>query len=364
MAQSLGIEAFGGQEHDGEVGGPGGIEILVLDLLSLQPEDPGKGIGCLPEPLRITGLGGLLEAQVVLLGELGIDGQPYGALRVAGSSREADGELHHLGRALPGLDVPFVLPRGQELLQDGPELDLGPGAPGLHVGEDPLQVPHPGGQLLHLPQAPLDSLQTVAHQLERLSETTFQGPLELLVHGPAHLLQLLLILRLELPDAGVQGGADHVQGPGVGICELPELTGEGGKLILLLLAGVGQDAREGSAHGPESGGDLLPQVPGGGGRFLPSLAEVLLHRAPDAPGKGWGDPENEVQQHSEVHDGKADHGQEERVCHAWSPKVAFAADRRRKAHPAGRRLWVRGSQPCRAAVESRSRPRGLRRRRR
>ena len=131
------------------------------------------------------------------------------------------------------MHVALELAGRQDLLEQRAQLDLGPGAARLDVGEHALEVADAGGQGLHLAQPLLHRLELVADQLEGLAETLLERGLQLLVHRGAHLLELLLVARLQLDDPGVDGGADAVEGGLVGGAELGQPLGDAGQLLAL-----------------------------------------------------------------------------------------------------------------------------------
>ena len=87
LAEGFGIQPLCGQEHDAEVGGARGIQVLLLDLLSLCAEGSSQRLTGLLNPIGIAGFCGLLNAQVVFLGELGVDGEPDGGVWVVYAPR-------------------------------------------------------------------------------------------------------------------------------------------------------------------------------------------------------------------------------------------------------------------------------------
>ena len=153
------------------------------------------------------------------------------------------------------MHVALELRRREDLLEERAQLDLGPGAARLDVGEHALEVADAGREALHLPQPLLHRLELVADELERLAEALLERGLELLVDGDAHLLELLLVAGLELDEARVDGGAHAVQGLAVGVGHLAEPLGDAVELGALHLGhgvelrrelhvAVGEAARE------------------------------------------------------------------------------------------------------------------------
>ena len=155
--------------------------------------------------------------------------------------------------------------RGEHLLQNGSQLDLPQNAPGLDVGQDLFQVPHPGGQVLHLPQALVDLLQPLGHQLEGVAELAVQGLLELFVHRLANGIQLLPVALAHAVEPLGESAAQLVQ----------LLLGLHG---LLGLAGL--KGRQGALHGLDEhllpGGERSVAL-GGRGRLLAQLGQLLGH---------------------------------------------------------------------------------------
>ena len=174
--------------------------------------------------LRIAGGLGILQVRIGVAGEFGVDGQPD---RAAVRTRHLDGIFHPLGAARDGGHIGLVLLRGQDLFQNGPQLDLTQNAAGLNAREHLLQPAHIGGKVLHLAQPLVHLFQLVVHSLEALGHPFLQGILQLLVHGVADLIQLFGVL-------GLQGG--HVFRKG--LAQLFQLLGVGG---LQTLEPLGQD---------------------------------------------------------------------------------------------------------------------------
>ena len=174
--------------------------------------------------LRIAGGLGILQVCVGIAGEFGVDGQPD---RAAVRARHLDGVFYPLGAARNGGHIGLVLLRGQDLFQNGPQLDLSQNAAGLNAREHLLQPAHIGGKVLHLAQPLVHLFQLVVHSLEALGHPLLQGILQLLIHGVADLIQLFGVL-------GLQGG--HVFRKG--LAQLFQLLGVGG---LQTLEPLGQD---------------------------------------------------------------------------------------------------------------------------
>ena len=134
-----------------------------------------------------------------------IDGQPASLPGLA--PRQLDRELDALLRA-GRADVFRKLIWREDLIEQRSELHFSPGAAGLDVGEDALEVAHAGRKALHFAQTLVDLLQAVADQLEGLPESRFERALEFFIHGLAHLLEPLLIVRANrlqlLPDLSLQ----------------------------------------------------------------------------------------------------------------------------------------------------------------
>ena len=222
LADDLRLQPLGGQEHDGEVGGVRRLHVLAVDILGRQADRTRERFGGQPSGLDVAEIGGVLDADVILLREFGVDGQPHAGAGLVLGARQADGELDHLGVAGLDVDVLLELPGRQDLVEQGAQLHLGPGAPSLHVGEHTLEIADARGEALHLAEALLHGLELVAHQLERLAETFLEGDVQLLVDRLAHLLEFLLVAFLELAHACVQSGTHTLERRLIGLAELLE----------------------------------------------------------------------------------------------------------------------------------------------
>ena len=138
---------------------------------------------------------GVHQLAVEVPRELGVDGQPHHpALFRAG---ETDSVLHHIPASGAGGNVCAVLLWGQDLLQDGPQLNLPQNTAGFDVGEDLFQVPHAGGQGLHLSQALVNLLELIADLLKGLAQPLLQGFLQLFVYRFPDSAQLVAVVLLD-----------------------------------------------------------------------------------------------------------------------------------------------------------------------
>ena len=238
---------------------------------------------------------------VVLLGELRVDRQPDDALRRILRAGQPDRELHDLVRIGPGLHVALELLRGQHLVEQCAELDLAPGAPGLDVGEHSLEIPDPDGELLHLAETLVHRFEPIAHQLERLPEALFQGALELLVHGLAHLVELALVALPEPVEPLLHRLAELADMRFVRPGQRFELAGDLPEALVLRLPDAMQRTFEPFGARALRAGDLLAQLPRIPCRVLAAGAKLLAyHRldrlAPDAR-RLQGETEEKDEQH-------------------------------------------------------------------
>ena len=160
------------------------------------------------------------------------------------------------------------------------ELDLAPGAAGLDVGEDALQVPDPGREMLHLAEALVDGLEALGDDGLKLSpRRRSRVRLQLLVDGRAHLLELCGVLGAEHRHLLLEGLAQVLAGLAVDLAEGGEALLEA--LVLAALdvlhadgLGVGrlvvglERGREGVAEGADLAGDAVGEAAHLGGDFL------------------------------------------------------------------------------------------------
>ena len=123
--------------------------------------------------------------------------------------------------------------RCHELIEEIAELDLTPGATGLHILEHLLQVAHPGRERLHLAETLVHRLQLTLHLGEGLPEALLQGGGQLLVHRLAHLLEFLAVVFLD----GLEPFLDrltHPLHPGIVLLdELVQSIRESGEVLLV-----------------------------------------------------------------------------------------------------------------------------------
>ena len=197
---------------------------------------------------------GRQQCGVGVLGELRVNGQPHRAVAVA---RQLDRELHPLGAARHGGHVLGVLPGGQQLLQNGPQLHFAQNAPGLDVAQHLFQIAHARGQRAHLAQPFVHQLQLLAHKAETLLQPVLQRFLQLFVHRLAHLAQPTVGHCLHGVQAHLHGGADALQ-----------------LLLGLHVAGL--------QPGGHAAGKFLPRLAYLGQQVLPHLFQVLAGKPPRA----------------------------------------------------------------------------------
>ncbi|MNI45270.1 hypothetical protein D3C73_996890 [compost metagenome] len=194
--QHFGVQAFGGQEHDGEVGGVRRRHVFAGDQPRLQFHRAAqRGAGGF-HAIHVGGVLSVHQPFVFFLGKFGVDRQPHGRAAVAPSG-QADGELDHRIATRHGLDVAGVLVGRHVVFNQAGQLHLAPGAARLHVGQHALQVAHARRQRLHLAQAFVHGLQPVRHQFERLAQALLQRGMQLFVHGAAHFIELGAVIRLQ-----------------------------------------------------------------------------------------------------------------------------------------------------------------------
>ena len=222
----LGVQPFGGQEQDGEIGGVWRLQVLVGNGAGLQADTGFKRLA------RRIGAGhigialGVEQALVVLVGELGVDGQPQRCAMVQ-LARQFDGKVHHVLAARARGNLRGKLVGREDLFEQAGQLRLAKDAAGLHVGQQMLEVPHALRQRLHLAQALVHLLQPVGHLLEALAQACLQRGLELLVHRGAHFVELGGVGRLQLGQLLVQRVAHGRQAARVGIVQLGQSSGGG-----------------------------------------------------------------------------------------------------------------------------------------
>ena len=327
LAQRLGVHALSAQEHHREIGGGrrahelaahplGGHEHLLIEL-------PGEHF----HRFRIPRLLGVQQAVVSFLGTLGVDGQIGN--RLAFPSGQLDGEIHPLPVPAEG-HVLLVLAHVHQLGQQAAQLDFPQQATGLDAGEHLFQVPHAGGQALHLSQFLIHLFQPLAYRLEAFAQALVQRLAQPLVHGTLHLVQpqvVALLQPLDLPGVALpqvlhlllhrlahplqpllvlfQLGVQHVAHPVhaalvggqalfygaahiVHAClvhpgHIPQLAGEGVQLGLLGAGHFPHHPGHRVAHAPQIAAEGFP-VPSGGlsqlGLGLAQLfAQGLFHAA-------------------------------------------------------------------------------------
>ncbi|MNM67720.1 hypothetical protein D3C81_792580 [compost metagenome] len=181
-------------------------DVLLADRLGLHADRAFQLDALQAHALGITLFLRIEQALIVFARELGIDWQPDRRVVVA-TARQAHGDVDHLVAVRTHLHPARVLFLGEGLLEDVLQLHFPPAAAVLDVGQYPLQVAHAGRQLLHFTQPALHLFQAFGHQLERIAQPRFQRGLQLLVHGVAHLLELLRVVGLQRAQLFFQGGA-------------------------------------------------------------------------------------------------------------------------------------------------------------
>ena len=120
--QHLRVQALGGQEQDGELGGVGRAHVLVADAPGLQANAAFQRITRRTRRFQVAALLRVEQPFVILARELGVDRQPHG--RFARRPGETHRELHPRVAAGDGGHVGGVLVRRQRLLQDAGQLHL------------------------------------------------------------------------------------------------------------------------------------------------------------------------------------------------------------------------------------------------
>ena len=166
VAQRFGVEAFRRKKEDREIGRQRWVQVLGADVFGGVLNRADEGALRLLHRRRIAVLTRLDEAQVILLGELGIDGQPHALLGLVARARKSDRKLDDVTRVRPWLDVPIELLGRENLLEQRTELNLAPCASRLDVGEHFLEVAHPTSKAAHLPETLLHRLEPIADELE------------------------------------------------------------------------------------------------------------------------------------------------------------------------------------------------------
>ena len=165
-----------------------------MDVLGLAAQHQFQRVPGVFHGLCIAGSLCVLQVGIGVTGELRIDGEPDGA---AVHARHLDGVLDPLGAAGDGGHVRFVLLRGEDLFEDGSQLDFTQNAAGLDAGEHLLQPAHIRRKALHLAEALVHLFELGVHGLEALGHPLLQGVLQLLIDGAADFIQLAGVLGLE-----------------------------------------------------------------------------------------------------------------------------------------------------------------------
>lgn len=301
-AQHLGIQAFGGQEQDGEVGGVRRLDVFLGNRARLGADAQLQGAG---GQLGRRGIGALLgveQALVILVGELGVDRQPQ-RRSVLGPPGQSDGKVHRVAAARAGDHLLGVLVWRQHLLQQGGQLRLTEHAPGFDVGEQVFEIAHALGQGVHLAQALVHLVEPVGHLLEALAQAGFERALQLLVDGLPHLVEFGGIALLQLGQRGLQGGPQLAQAARIGLAQALHLLGQGvgeqflqqGELLrkgielgVLAAGGFGALAQQGLLEGGQRLAQLLAGAAGAVGQLTPQLAFGALGAAADGRQHGLG----------------------------------------------------------------------------
>ena len=118
LSEGLRVQALSGQEHDGEVGGGGRLDVFFRYVPRRVFKGSIQRFQRLLNGVLVGALRGVQQALIVFLRELGIDGQPHGP-GVGVVPRQANGVLDKfIGRG-PHLDILVILLRRKDLLQDG-----------------------------------------------------------------------------------------------------------------------------------------------------------------------------------------------------------------------------------------------------
>ena len=127
---------------------------------------------------------------VDILRELGID-REVDIFAYIVASGKLDGKLNDGIRPFAGMDVRFILFRGEYLFEQHAQLYLSDIPPRLDVAQYPFQPAYILCQCLHFAEAFLHALQLFGDQAERLSDPVVQGLLQFLVNGDADIFQSL-----------------------------------------------------------------------------------------------------------------------------------------------------------------------------
>jgi len=171
---------------------------------------------------------------MILEGKLGIDRQPYRLLLVG--TRQADGELDAIASTRPRRHVARILVGGQQLVEKRVQLHLTPGATGLDVAQDALQVTDAGSQRLHLAKPAVHLLETIADQPERIPEPLLEGRVQLFVHSLADLVELPRVVALQQRQTSLERQAQAFEALLVAVRQPRQLLREGLELLRLQVA--------------------------------------------------------------------------------------------------------------------------------
>ena len=152
---------------------------------------------------------------------------------------------------------------------------------------------------LHLAEALVYRFEPVAHQLERFPQALFQGALELLVDGLAHLVELAFVAFPELVEPLLHRFAEladmRLVRPGQGF----ELAGDLRETLALRLPDAMQRALEPFGARALGLGDLLAQLPCIARRVLAAGAKLLAHHRLDRLATGARRLHREIQETDE-----------------------------------------------------------------
>jgi hypothetical protein len=164
----------------------------------------------------------------------------------------------------------------EDLLEQGPRLNLTPGPAGLDVAQHPLEVTDSGGERLHLAESAVDQLEPITDQSERFAESLVQGSLKLFVDGLAHQVELLAIVFLECPEPCIYAQAKFVEFLLVGVRESGEALSEPVQLTLLKGGQFRYSSQDGVVQIPEGVAQLRPRLSGVLGGLQAGLIQAPL----------------------------------------------------------------------------------------
>ena len=261
-ADDLGVEAFGGQEHDCVGHGGGGIDVFVADELGLGSDGAFKGFAGSCDFVLGSVFGDVLEALPVFAGEFGVYGEEDAGSFAIG---ELEGVLDDFGGSGFDAGVFEVLLWREHLFELLAEKELAYAAAGLDVGEDFFEVADSGGELLHFSEAFLDFAEVCGDLAEGFCEASLEGGVELFVDGETHLFEF----------------------GGVGFVEFGEAVFDGGAELVLMIGIAGHQVVEFRVEGLAEGRVLLGGFGGEGGEAVGEHVEALLDRDAKLGGGGF-----------------------------------------------------------------------------